>query len=107
MLLVREIKENFGRYVLGLSKRGVLDPDEQLRHIIDLDDQRKEVQGTLDDVLSRSNQLSKKIGTLMQSGHKVEAQKIKLETAEIKERGNALFEQLQDIKKRLKEKLYE
>ena len=99
MLLVREIKENFGRYVLGLRKRGVLDPDEQLRHIIDLDDQRKEVQGTLDDVLSRSNQLSKKIGALMQSGHKVEAQKIKLETAEIKERGKALSEQLQDIEK--------
>ena len=62
MLLVREIKENFGIYVLGLRKRGILDPDEQLRHIIDLDDQRKEVQGTLDDVLSLSNQLSKKIG---------------------------------------------
>ena len=70
MLLVREIKENFGRYVLGLRKRGFLEPDEQLTHIIELDDQRKEVQGTLDDTLSRSNQLSKKIGVLMQWGIK-------------------------------------
>ena len=87
MLLVREIKENFGRYVLGLRKRGFLDPDEQLRHVIELEEQRKGVQGTLDDILSRSNQLSKKIVVLMQSGYKAEAQKIKLETAEIKERG--------------------
>ena len=107
MLLVREIKENFGRYVLGLRKRGFLDPDEQLRHVIELDEQRKGVQGTLDDILSRSNQLSKKIGVLMQSGYKAEAQKIKLETAEIKERGKVLSEQLQDIEKALKEKLYE
>jgi len=107
MLLVREIKENFGRYVLGLRKRGFLEPDEQLTHIIELDDQRKEVQGTLDDTLSRSNQLSKKIGVLMQSGHKTEAQKIKLETTEIKERGKVLSGQLQDIEKALKEKLYE
>jgi seryl-tRNA synthetase len=107
MLLVREIKENFEQYVEGLNKRGFMEPEQRLTEIIGLDNRRKEVQGALDETLNRSNQLSKKIGALMQSGHREEAQKIKLETSEIKERGKILSEQLQDIEKALKEKLYE
>ena len=107
MLLVREIKENFEQYVEGLNKRGFMEPEQRLTEIIGLDNRRKEVQGALDEILNRSNQLSKKIGALMRSGHREEAQKIKLETSEIKERGKILSEQLQDIEKALKEKLYE
>ena len=106
MLLVREIKENFEQYVEGLNKRGFMEPEQRLTEIIGLDNQRKEVQGALDETLNRSNQLSKKIGALMQSGHREEAQKIKSETSEIKERGKILSEQLQDIEKALKEKLF-
>ena len=107
MLLVREIKENFEQYVEGLNKRGFMEPEQRLTEIIGLDNRRKEVQGALDETLNRSNQLSKKIGALMQSGHREEAQEIKLETSEIKERGKILSEQLQDIEKALKGKLYE
>jgi seryl-tRNA synthetase len=65
MLLVREIKENFEKYVVGLKKRGLKEAEERLKVIISLDNQRKEIQGALDDILNRSNQLSKKIGGLM------------------------------------------
>ena len=107
MLLVREIKENFEKYVVGLKKRGVKEAEEHLKVIIGLDNQRKEIQGALDDILNRSNQLSKKIGGLMQAGQREEANEIKSETAAFKGRSKILSEQLQDIEKALKGKLYE
>ena len=107
MLLVREIKENFEKYVVGLKKRGFREAEEHLKVIIGLDNQRKEIQGALDDILNRSNQLSKKIGGLMQAGQRVEANEIKSETAAFKGRSKILSEQLQDIEKALKGKLYE
>ena len=107
MLLVREIKENFEKYVVGLKKRGLKEAEERLKVIISLDNQRKEIQGALDDILNRSNQLSKKIGGLMQAGHREEANEIKSETAAFKGRSKILSEQLQDIEKALKGKLYE
>lgn len=106
MLLVREIKENFEQFVVGLNKRGFSEAEQRLTEIIGLDNQRKEVQGALDETLNRSNQLSKKIGFLMQAGDREEAQKIKSETAEVKGRGKNLSEQLQGIEKALEEKLY-
>ena len=107
MLLVREIKENFEKYVVGLKKRGLKEAEEHLKVIIGLDNQRKEIQGALDDILNRSNQLSKKIGGLMQAGQREEANEIKSETAAFKGRSKILSEQLQDIEKALKGKLYE
>ena len=107
MLLVREIKENYEQFVVGLNKRSFLGSEQRLKEIIDLDNQRKEVQGALDDTLNCSNQLSKKIGFLVQAGDIEEVQKIKSETAEVKRRGKDLSEQLQGIEKALEEKLYE
>ena len=106
MLLVREIKKNFEQFVVGLNKRGFSEAEQRLTEIIGLDNQRKEVQGALDETLNCSNQLSKKIGFLMQAGDREEAQKIKSETAEVKGRGKNLSEQLQGIEKALEEKLY-
>ena len=65
MLVVREIKENFQQFVVGLNKRGFLGVEKCLKEIIELDNQRKEVQIALDETLKRSNELSKKIGVLI------------------------------------------
>ena len=80
MLVVREIKENFQKFVLGLNKRGLLGVEKRLKEIIELDNKRKEVQIALDETLNRSNELSKKIGVLIKAGNREEAKKIKLET---------------------------
>ena len=58
MLVVREIKENFQKFVVGLNKRGLLGVEKRLKEIIELDNQRKEVQIALDETLNRSNELS-------------------------------------------------
>ena len=107
MLIVREIKENFQQFVAGLNKRGFLGVEQRLKEIIELDNQRKEVQIALDETLNRSNELSKKIGILIKGGDREEVKKIKLETSEIKGLGKKLSNKLQGIEKVLQDKLYE
>ncbi len=107
MLVVREIKENFQEFVVGLKKRGFLGVEQRLKEIIELDNQRKEVLKSLDETLKCSNQLSKKIGTLIKAGNREEAKKIKSETSEIKGFGKNLSNKLQGIEKVLRDKLYE
>ena len=107
MLVVREIKENFQQFVVGLNKRGFLEVEKRLKEIIELDNQRKEVQIALDETLNRSNELSKKIGVLIKAGNREEAKKIKLETSEIKGFGKNLSSKLQGIDTLLRDKLYE
>ena len=107
MLVVREIKENFQQFVVGLNKRGFLGVEKRLKEIIELDNQRKEVQIALDETLNRSNELSKKIGVLIKDGNREEAKKIKLETSEIKGFGKNLSIKLQGIDTLLRDKLYE
>ena len=107
MLIVREIKENFQQFVEGLNKRGFLGVEQRLKEIIELDNQRKEVQSALDETLNRSNELSKKIGVLIKAGDREEAKKIKSETSEIKDFGKNLSNKLQGIEKVLRDRLYE
>ena len=107
MLVVREIKENFQQFVVGLNKRGFLGVEKRLKEIIELDNQRKEVQSALDETLNCSNELSKKIGVLIKAGDREEAKKIKSETSEIKVFGKNLSNKLQGIEKVLRDKLYE
>ena len=107
MLIVREIKENFQQFVEGLNKRGFLGVEQRLKEIIELDNQRKEVQSALDETLNCSNELSKKIGVLIKAGDREEAKKIKSETSEIKVFGKNLSNKLQGIEKVLRDKLYE
>ena len=107
MLLVREIKENFQQFVEGLNKRGFLGVEQRLKEIIELGNQRKEVQSALEETLNCSNELSKKIGLLINAGDREEAKKIKSETSEIKGFGKNLSNKLQGIEKVLRDKLYE
>ena len=107
MLLVRDIEENFEKFVEGLKKRGFLEVEKRLMEIIELDNERKEVQKALDETFNYSNQLSKKIGVLIKAGDREEAEKIKSETSAAKDLGKDLSNKLQGIERALKDKLYE
>ena len=61
MLQVTAVKENFENFVNGLKKRGIQNAEEQLNELIQLDDERKKTQQSLDDILANSNLLAKKI----------------------------------------------
>ena len=81
------------------------DAKDIIDEIIKLDEQRRKTKAELDNTLSQSNKLSKKIGTLYKSGNIEEANGKKLETADLKEKSQKLNQALSSIENELKEKL--
>lgn len=106
MLQVTAVKENFENFVNGLKKRGIQNAEEQLNELIQLDDERKKTQQSLDDILANSNLLAKKIGQLYKEGKKEEADAAKAETGQLKEESKQLSEVLSAIENQLLDKLY-
>ncbi len=92
MLDVNVIREYIVKATQGLEKRGIDNAKELLEEAIVLDDKRKSIQTTLDEVLSQSNSLSKEIGMLFKSGKKDEAEVLRQQTTDLKERAKALQE---------------
>ena len=94
MLVLQFIRENKERILKGLEKRNFKHP-ELIDKIIDLDQERRSKQATLDQQLARANQLAKEIGGLFKSGDTEKATVLKEETAVIKVLTKALQEELQ------------
>ena len=69
MLQIAYIRENQEQVVKALAKRN-LDATEMIQKVIDLDEKRRETKVKLDNILAKSNKLSKKIGDLMRTGKK-------------------------------------
>ena len=83
MLSLFYLRENRIKAKEGLAKRKFLHP-ELIDQILEIDQNRRVLQTQLDEVLSKSNQLSNDIGILFKSGKKVEANNLKLETSNLK-----------------------
>ncbi len=106
MLTVQYIRDNKDKALKGLAKRNFDAP-----HLLDAamakDDERKATQHQLDTVLSESNNISKEIGALYQSGKSEEANALKEKTAGLKEESKVLEQKLRQIKEELNEILYQ
>jgi seryl-tRNA synthetase len=76
MLQVAVIREHRDTMIAGLKKRG-LSAESLIDEAIRLDDERKKTQQLADDIKSRSNAESKRIGELMKQGKKDEAEQLK------------------------------
>jgi seryl-tRNA synthetase len=79
---IKAIRDNPQAFDAGLARRGVaaLSPS-----LLDLDQQKRAVQNTLQDMLSRRNALSKDVGEAMKKGEKDRAESIKAEVASLKD----------------------
>ncbi len=97
MLLTTHIKENKELVLKGLQKKYYATAQEDVNKIIELDDLRKKIQLELDNNLAEANSLAKKIGELMKSGQKAEAEALKTKTAELKEKTKNLEPELTQI----------
>lgn len=106
MLQAAGIKAQLENNIEALKKRGINNAAELLNEVLEIDDQRKSTQQSLDEVLSLANQLAKKIGGLMKEGKKEEAEMAKKETARLKDQSKSLNEQLNQLENNLQEKLY-
>lgn len=108
MLQLNFIRQNKDVVIKGLQKRNF--SDDQLRivdNILELDDNRKNIQSESDALLAQRNALSKEIGDLMKQGRRNEAEALKAQVAAAKEKADQLGIALADTKNQLEELLYQ
>jgi len=100
MLTIQFIKEN-PQVVVDRLKIKNFDASVLVDEILKLDDQRRETQKQLDDILSESNTLAKEIGMLFKQGKAQDANVLKEKTSALKEQSKTLGDLLSDIEKNL------
>ena len=100
MLQVNYIRENREKVLERLSVRHFKQL-ELVDQIIELDDERKQTQTSLDNLSAIANASAKQIGELMRSGNKEAAEALKLETTANKDKIKPLSEQLPVIEQQL------
>ncbi len=107
MLQLKVIREEKKRILDGLRKRNW--NAQQLKvidQILQLDDRRRNNQNELDNTLAENNKLSKLIGQMMGQGKKEEAEALKLQVANHKEKVKVLEDQQRTIETDLENLLY-
>ena len=105
MLEVNFLRENFDRAVAGLDKRNVKAPAEKIKAIIAADDDRKNIQFTLDGLLEESNKINKNIAAAFKSGNREDAESLKTRASELKSEIQNYQEDQQKILNRLEDLL--
>lgn len=106
MLLVSTIREQKENVINGLKKRGLKDIEALLDQVIKLDDSRKDYQQKADDLKAKSNAESKRVGELMKTGNKAQADAIRESVAADKEKIKSLEQAQQESEVNLRELLY-
>ncbi|SFE00417.1 serine--tRNA ligase [Spirosoma endophyticum] len=97
MLQLNFIRENKETTLAGLRKKHFANAEAVVDQVLTLDQQRRDTQRELDDVLSQSNAKAGQIGALMKAGDKVAAEAAKAETANLKARSKDLADTLRQI----------
>ncbi len=106
MLDLGFIRDNKEALLTGLKTKNFKEEDLHIvDKVIELDDQRKSLQTTLDAQKAESNQLSKEIGDLFKTGKQAEAQSLKDKVAGLKIGIKEGESSLQTIKENLEELL--
>ena len=106
MLLIQDIRADKEGIIARLAKRGQ-DFTDLVNEALTLDDKRKSTQSEMDDTLSESNKISKEIGQLFAQKKIEEANAMKAKTVVLKEKSNALGEQLKATESELLDVLYQ
>jgi len=102
MLEVYRIRERMEEVREAMRKRNFSDEDlKVLDRIIASDDNRKNTQTRLDNLLAEQNNLSRQVGDLMKSGKREEAETIKEQVAARKEEVRDLEEKIRDVQSEL------
>jgi seryl-tRNA synthetase len=106
MLKVELLRNERERVVEGLKKRNWTSSDISIiDQIIELDDERKGVQTTLDIELAEQNQLARQIGELMKIKNLEEAESLKQRVAQLKDSSKTKEDLLKTIRQSLDDKL--
>ncbi len=106
MLQVPFIRENKELVIERLAKRNI-DAEQSINDVITLDEDRRNLQATLDNLKAESNSISKEIGNLFKTGKAQEANALKEKTTQLKEDTKQLEQELNDKAEALNALLYQ
>lgn len=101
MLQINHIRENKELVVAGLMKKHFADAAQIVNQIIEIDQNRRELQHNSDILLAEANLKAKSIGELMKAGKKEEAEAEKLVATELRTK----TKELQDLQASKEEEL--
>ena len=104
MLQVQFLRENRDEIVERLKIKN-FNKSSIIDQIIELDDKRKSIQSESDELLARSNTIAKEIGFLFKSNNREEANSLKEESVQIKEKTKGLQTSLSEIQNKIRELL--
>ena len=94
MLPLEYLRKHTEKIKEGLGKRNFPQP-ELIDQLLKTDQKRRSLQNQLDEMLSKSNQMTKEIGELFKSGQIEKANELKTLTANLKAQSRELLEKLQ------------
>ncbi len=106
MLQIQTIRDNQEAIILALGKRNI-DAQPLIEKVLQLDENRRAAQTSLDNVLAESNKISKEIGVLYKTGKVQEANLLKEQTVKLKEESKQLGEDLNAAEEELQNLLYQ
>lgn len=106
MLTIKQIKDNTEDVVRRLAKKH-FDGSAIIKHVLELDERRRETQQKLDASLAEQNSIAKEIGALMKQGLKDEAEKLRARVAELKQQSKQLETDKAEAEHSLREQLYQ
>jgi seryl-tRNA synthetase len=106
MLQLTVLREQTDLVVAGLNKKNYKNATEEVAALVELDQQRRQIQNQHDELQARVNTISKEIGILMKSGDREKADAYKAETSELKQQTKTLADQLSSIEEQIQKALY-
>lgn len=104
MLTLKVLRENTEETIKKLAKKGY-DAKEDIKFILEMDDNRKKIQQELDGIKAEQNKKAAEIGGLMKQGLRDAAEEAKKAVAEMKEKTAALETKLDETIKALEGRL--
>ncbi|MBQ7361630.1 MAG: serine--tRNA ligase [Bacteroidaceae bacterium] len=106
MLTLKVITQETEKVLKGLEKKHFKNAKETIDQVLELDKVRRASQGELDATLQQSKQLAAKIGQLMKEKNIAEAEEVKKQVAELKEKSKALETAMEEAAGKIQEILY-
>ncbi len=100
MIQISYIRQNPDEVIQRLALRNI-DATQTVADVLELDARRRGIISELETLQSQSNQISKQIGDLYKQGRREEADALKNQTTENKERSKVLEDQLSETEKQL------
>ena len=107
MLTIKQITDDKEAVIAGLKKKHFKNAEKAIDEVIKLNDERRNSQSQLDELLAQVNQLSRNIGSLMKEGKKEEATAIRNQVTEIKEECKVLEDTMKTASDQLQQLLYD